>query len=268
MYALEARPGYGNTNCMFNEFTQLRNSILRVAAAFFLFATVMFIIPVYQGASFAVLALERLRADLVPEGVALIITNPIDAFLTQFIVAGVLAFLALAPFIALEAWRYVAPALYGNERRGFAWFLLLSIVLWYVGALFAYLVIIPVTYGALYGFLPQGVLPYFSLRELVGLTAGLTLVSGLIFLLPVAMALLTKIGLVSSGFWRSHARHAILIALVVSAIITPDGSGVSMILLTLPIGALYAAGYAGASALSRGKNKELGSKNYAKNLNS
>lgn len=215
-----------------------------------LLAGVLFGVPVSAGKSFVALVLERMRADLVPTDVALIITNPMDAFITQVTIAVFLAILLLAPLVALEAWRFVAPGLYSKERRGLLGFMGIALALWYGGAAFAYAVLVPATYSALYGFLPEGVLPYFSLRELVGMTAGLVLAAGLIFLLPVGMALLSRLGLVPAQFWAVYARHALVLVLVGSAILTPDGSGVSMVLLALPVCALYAVGYAGARALA------------------
>ncbi len=243
-----------------SEFNYLRRMFVRLAGILLLLALILFAAPVSGGRSFTTLALERMRADLVPESVTLIVTNPLDAFVTQAIIAVYLALLLLAPIALVEVWRFVAPGLYTRERRALAWALLASLVLWLLGGVFAYAVLVPTTFGALYGFLPEGVIPLFSLRELVSLTAGLTLATAFLFLLPVWMALLSCFGFVPPAFWRTHARYAVLLTLIFSAIITPDGSGVSMVLLALPVCGLYALGYAGAKWLSPVKSSEAGSR--------
>jgi sec-independent protein translocase protein TatC len=235
---------------MKEELAYIKRMALRLVLVFAALVVACMAVPLAGSRSVVELAFEHMRVDLVPPDVALIITNPIEAFVTQVAIAVFIALFAMMPFMLLELWRFVSPGLYGHERRGLVWFVLVALVLWYTGTVFAYLMLIPSTFSALYGFLPPGVMPLFSLRELVSLTAGLTLMAGVAFLLPVAMVLLTRVGLVPASFWRAHTRHALVLVLVASAIITPDGSGVSMAFLTLPVGALYAAGYAGAKFYS------------------
>jgi sec-independent protein translocase protein TatC len=115
-------------------------------------------------------------------------------------------------------------------------------------------VLVPLTFNELYAFLPHGVVAYFSLREVVSLVTGFVIGCSLIFLLPLMMTLLTFAGLVPAHIWRSYARFAVLLVLILSAIITPDGSGVGMALLSLPVCALYGAGYAASTFVRRRSN--------------
>src|SRR6185437_15488777 len=110
--------------------------------------------------------------------------------------------------------------------------------------------LIPVMFIGLYSFLPAGVVAYFSLNEVVSMTTGFMVGCALLFLLPLAMALLSMLGLVPPKLWADYARFAVLLVLIVSAIITPDGSGVGMMLLSVPVCALYGAGYFVSRALA------------------
>lgn len=231
---------------LLQELAYIRGALLRVTLAFLVFATAFFALPLPSGESPSVWALQKMRADIVPQGVSLIITNPLDPFAAQVTLSVILALLLSLPLLLLEVWRFVAPGMYRHERLVVGGFVVAAFLFWTLGAVFAYTLLVPAVFSALYSYVPEGVLAYFSLRELVSITAGLTFGVSFLFLLPVVMTLLAALGVVGPAFWRTYARHALLLALLASAIITPDGSGVTMVLLALPIGGLYAAGYAGS----------------------
>jgi sec-independent protein translocase protein TatC len=86
-------------------------------------------------------------------------------------------------------------------------------------------------------------MPFFSLDEFVYYVFSLSIAVGIMFLLPLFMILLSMMRIIEASFWKKKWRHAILIFLVLSAIITPDGTGVSMIILFLPLAVLYFLGY-------------------------
>lgn len=230
----------------------IRGSLMRLTGSLLGLSIIFFAVPLPGGHTTVEWALQQMRAHLVPESVSLIIINPLDSFIVQVNLAVILAIIFCAPLLLLEIWRFVSPGLYVGERLALGVFFLASLLFWAGGAAFSYFVLVPAVFGALYIYVPEGVAAYFSLRELVSLTAGLTLATSLLFLLPVGMAVLSAVGAVSPAFWRSYARHAILIALVASAIITPDGSGITMALLALPICGLYAVGWAGSRVVHRG----------------
>ncbi len=203
------------------------------------------------GATIAAQAILHVRADLLPRGVTLVVGNPLDAFIAETVLAAELALALTVPLIAFEIYRFVAPGLYRHERRMLAWFFISSFLLMLGGGVFAYKFILPAFFSGLFGFMPAGVSPLFNLREVMSLVAGMLFTTALMFLLPVCMSLLSWMGLVQSAFWTRYWRHAVLLALVFSAIITPDGTGVTMMLLALPICGLYGLGIAGARILSK-----------------
>lgn len=246
------------------EFQTLRGILLRTVGIFFFCATLFLMVPFSMvqvgsfvlpvpgsGATIAERFIQSMQVDLVPENVPLIALTPFDPFMASMAVAGTLALIVLIPFLAVEFWRYVHPGLYVREKKILALLFFASVGLFIVGAYFAYAFIIPTTFEALYKFTPEGSLPFFSLRELVGTVAGITVLVGLLFELPIVMTILTYLRILPSSFWHRYFRHAILLIIVLSAIITPDGSGISMVLLAVPICFAYAIGYGGSVLLER-----------------
>jgi sec-independent protein translocase protein TatC len=140
--------------------------------------------------------------------------------------------------------KYIFPALSELERRKINKVLTPAILLFLAGCFFGYFLLLPPVFKILYSY-PRalGAISFFTLNEFVVFTLGLTLAAGLMFLLPILMILLTHFGLVDKDFWRKNWRYAILAFLILSAIITPDGSGLTMIMLSLPLGCLYFLGY-------------------------
>lgn len=238
---------------MLSELKIIRNVLVRLVAGFVL-GTAVFLfmpLPLVGGATLATWAVGVVEAQFVPAGATLAVFGPLDAFFAQASLAAMLALLALVPVAMVELWRFAAPALTARERGGLAGGLMLSLILSALGAVFAYTVLVPVMFNELLYFIPSGVEAVFGLQRVVSLVAGFTLGTALIFLLPLLMALLSYIGLVPATLWGAYVRPAVLLVLIASAIITPDGSGVGMILLSLPVCALYGLGYAGAQLSSR-----------------
>ncbi len=237
---------------MMNELKYIRNILIRLVLGFFIFTSVFLLVSVpWLGGTAAEWAIEGIRVQFVPSGATLAVLGPLDAFFAQATIAALLACLFLVPMAFIELWRFVAPALTARERTALAGGLLGSLYLSAFGAYFAYVILVPVIFNELFYFVPQGVEAIFNLQKVVSLVAGFVLGCALIFLLPLMMILLSYIGLIQPRLWAAYARPAVLLVLVASAIITPDGSGVGMVLLAVPITMLYAAGYAGAELATK-----------------
>ncbi|MAG12881.1 hypothetical protein CL630_03680 [bacterium] len=193
--------------------------------------------------SFAVTLFEYTKATLIPDGVELIVISPLTAFLAQMKVALFLSFIVSFPFLLYKLIGFIRPALYTHERRASFAVLTPTTLLFVGGVLFSYFVIIPPTFRILYLYATSlGATSFFGIGEFVALVFALSFTVGLVFLLPVFMYLASVLGLVEKGFWRENWRYAFFSFLVLSAIITPDGSGISMTLLTIPLITLYGVG--------------------------
>lgn len=193
--------------------------------------------------SLAVQVFNLFQRDLLPEGVQLIVTNPLSAFLAQMQVSFLMAFIVTLPFFLYNMIKYLLPALLEKERKIIFKILFPSSLLFFLGCLFAYFLLIPVTFAVLYPYaLAIGAVPFFSVAEFIVLVFGLMLVVGIMFLMPVFMVFLSSLGIIKPVFWKNNQRIALLLFLIFSAIITPDGTGISMIILSVPLVGLYFLG--------------------------
>ena len=187
--------------------------------------------------------LRSLTETLVPNTVQVVALSPFNVFLCLIGVSVVLALVVTFPMFFYKLIHYLSPGLYDHERKGLLRVSIPASLLFVGGALFAYFIVLPQTFELLYMFAgAAGVGELFHITEFVALVLGLIIMVGLMFQLPIAMVLLTRFGLTGGGFWRGQWRYAAMAILVITAIITPDGSGLSMAMLSMPLGVLYIAG--------------------------
>lgn len=205
-------------------------------------------LPSFEEISLAARILTHMTEFLVPSGVTLVATNPFSAFAAQVLVSALAALVITFPFFLVRVLAYLSPALYASERRGLMFVLGFASILFAGGCAFGYFIVLPTTLHFLYGYVGAlGAVPFFSVTEFIALVVSFTFVAGICFLLPIAMVCVTAIGVVPHTFWWRSWRSALLLFLIASAIITPDGSGVSMVLLASPLSILYGVG-AGVSS--------------------
>ncbi len=170
----------------------------------------------------------------------------------SFLGGFVLAF----PIIAYQMWRFVAPGLYRSEKAAFLPFLIASPVMMFLGAAFAYYIILPMAYDFFLGFqqgpmaLPDdpaaampdnalaGIVFQGSVSEYLTLTTKFILAFGISFQLPVALTLMGKAGLVSSEGLGTVRKYAVLVILVMAAVVTPPDV-ISQIVLFVVVYGLY-----------------------------
>ena len=202
--------------------------------------------------SFSVQVFNKFRQDLLPQGVSLVATNPMSAFVSQILLSMLLSFLLTTPFFIYKIIMYLRPALLLRERKAVLWSLLPFVFLFFSGCAYSYFFLIPATFKMLYPYATSiGAIPFFSIDEFIHYVFGLTIAVGIMFLLPIFMVLLNFIGIIKADFWRKNWRFACLFFLISSAIITPDGTGITMLMLFLPLATLYFTGYMFANNLSR-----------------
>lgn len=172
----------------------------------------------------------------------IIYTDIFEAFFVEVKVAFFAAMMLAFPVIATQLWRFVAPGLYAKEQRAFLPFLLVTPVLFTLGAALAYYFAMPVALQFLLSFegdiggIEQEALPAvgnylsFATRFLFGF--------GVAFLLPVLLMLLERAGIVTRAQLVAGRRYAIVAAFAVSAVLTPPDP-VSMLILAVPLMLLY-----------------------------
>jgi sec-independent protein translocase protein TatC len=154
---------------------------------------------------------------------------------SSFVIGLILAF----PYAFWELWRFISPGLYSKEKqiaRGSVFFVTL---LFSIGILFGYFIISPISINFLSNYqLDPSISNEFDIISYVSTITMLVLASGLMFQLPIIVYFFTKAGIVTPGFLRRYRKHAIVVILVISAIITPPDV-MSQILIALPLIVLY-----------------------------
>jgi len=187
---------------------------------------------------YTLLALPLLR--FLPEG-HLIATQIVSPFFVPFKLAFMAAVLIAVPYFLYQVWSFIAPALYGHERKLVWPFLFASAFLFYAGMSFAYFVIFPMLFHFLAKVAPVGVVLSPDISEYLDFTVKLLLVFGGLFEIPIVMVLLVSTGIVERKkliAWRSYA---IVGAFVVGMLLAPPDV-LSQTILAVPIWLLYEVG--------------------------
>jgi len=158
-----------------------------------------------------------------------------SAYMLVVIVAGiVVAF----PFIFYQIWGFIKPGLHVKERNSVNGIIFFVSLLFFLGCLFGYYILTPLSINFLGNFQFGDVEVNATILSYLKLVTSLVLGTGLIFQLPVVVYFLGKIGLISSEFLRKYRRHAFVVNLILAAIVTPPDV-TSQILVSMPILLLY-----------------------------
>ncbi len=172
----------------------------------------------------------------------LIVLSPTEGILTYLKVDLWLSLLLIIPYIIVEIWLFIKPALYSNEKKILGFILFSSIFLSYLGIICGYFLIIPYFLKFLIEFLPSGVKPQYSLENYVVFFFSLNLGLIITFQTPLVTFGLIKLGLLSRRSLFSKWRMVIVISLIISAVITPTTDPLSQVIFALPIIILYFLG--------------------------
>jgi sec-independent protein translocase protein TatC len=153
------------------------------------------------------------------------------------IISGIVAGI---PYLFWELWRFIKPALKEKEKKLASGFVLYASILFLIGVLFGYYVIVPLSVNFLGTYqVSLSVVNMISLDSFVSTVTNITLASGIVFELPILVYILSSIGILSPSFMRKFRRHAVVVILVVAAIITPSPDITSQLLVAAPLYILY-----------------------------
>jgi len=143
------------------------------------------------------------------------------------------------PYILYEFWKFISPGLKDNERNSSRGFIGIASLLFFLGVLFGYYLITPLSINFLGSYqVSEEVKNEFDLESYIGLVRTSVLACGIVFELPIIMYILTKIGLVTPEALRKYRKFALIIVLILSAVITPPDI-VSQVIVAIPILILY-----------------------------
>ena len=188
---------------------------------------------------------NHMKVNLVPQDVQLIQTAPGQAFFAQVYIAALVGIVVGMPVIIRELVGFIKPALKENEINVSRSISFPALGLFVAGCVFSYNLVIPYILEFLYRYGESaGLVTFLNVIEFVTFVLQFLLAFGFSFQLPLVMYAVSVSGMVDSDFWRKNIRYAIVIIVIFGAVITPDGSGVTMWFIVGPMIALYAAGMA------------------------
>ena len=161
-----------------------------------------------------------------------------ETFIIHMRVSFILGFVFSFPYIFWEIWRFIRPALYESEQQAARGTVFVCSSLFLSGIAFGYFLIAPFAVYFLLNYELPGVSPQPALASYVSYLSLFTVPSGVIFELPVLVYFLTRVGLVSSAMMKEYRRHALVVLLVLSAVVTPPDP-ITLCLLGGPLYSLY-----------------------------
>ena len=196
--------------------------------------------------------LVRPLISVMKDGDTLIFTNLPEAFFTYLKVSFLSAIMLAAPVILYQFWMFVAPGLYRKERRLMLPIVFLSSFFFIGGALFGYFIVFPFGFKFFLGFATDTIKPLPSMHEYLSFSSKLLLAFGLVFVLPMVLTFLAKLGIVSVDFLKKNRKYALLLFFVGAAILTPPDV-ITQIMMALPLMVLYEISILGARLFGKKK---------------
>ncbi len=224
---------------------ELRTRLLRAVAAVLvvMLALLPFAKPLYS-------TLARPLMERLPEGASMIATGVAAPFLAPFKFAMMLAVFLAMPFVVYQAWAFAAPGLYRREQALAVPILVSSVVLFYLGMVFAYFAIFPIVFGFFASAAPAGVLVMTDVTSYLDFVLTLFFAFGLAFEVPVVVVLLVLLGFVSTVSLRRARPYVIVGAFVVGMLLTPPDV-FSQTILAVPVWVLFELGLLVARVLEK-----------------
>ncbi|TYP98665.1 sec-independent protein translocase protein TatC [Sphingobacterium allocomposti] len=144
------------------------------------------------------------------------------------------------PYLLFEIWLFVKPALTDIERKSAQGFVLYASLLFILGALFGYYIVVPLSVNFLANVsLSEEITNQITIDSYLSTIATLTLGCGVVFLLPILVFILSKLGLMTPEFMRASRRYATVIILIIAAIITPTADVITLLTVSAPMFLLY-----------------------------
>jgi sec-independent protein translocase protein TatC len=205
---------------------------------------------------YALLAQPLLAA--LPQGGQMIATDVVGVFLVPMKVTMLVALLIALPYVLFQVWAFIAPGLYAHEKKLVVPLTAASVLLFFCGMAFAYLVVFPTVFKFMSAMAPEGVAWMTDIEKYLSFVLTTFIAFGVTFEVPVAVIVLVRMGMVSIAKLKEVRPYVIVGAFVVGAVFTPPDV-VSQFMLALPLWLLYELGI----VLARFVEKPAGTSDYA-----
>jgi len=215
---------------------ELRSCALRAVICIFL---ILLILLPFSNQIYGFIATPLIAK--LPEGSHMIATEVASPFFAPFKLTLFCAIFICIPYLLYQAWSFIAPGLYTNEKKFTAPLLISSSLLFYAGVLFAYYAVFPVLFAFLTATAPEGIQIMTDINHYLNFIIKLFFAFGVSFEIPVATFLLIRTGFVTADKLAANRPYIIVGAFFVGMLLTPPDI-ISQILLAVPIWLLFESG--------------------------
>ena len=201
------------------------------------------------------LLLSEPLLSFLPSNSSMIATEVASPFLTPLKLTFYVSLLVSMPFLLNQIWRFIAPGMYTNEKSLSFLIMLSSLLLFYVGVLFTYFLVLPLVFGFFTGAAPEGVLIMTDISRYLDFVLSMMFAFSFAFEIPIFIFLLIWSGISSSESLRSKRPYVIIGCFTVGMLITPPDV-ISQSLLAIPAWILFELGIVMAKILVEKKDQK------------
>ena len=182
--------------------------------------------------------------------------TPYEAFLARVKISVLSGIILSSPIIFLELWFFVSPGLYRKEKKLVLPMVLSSTVLFFLGVLFAYFIVIPFALQFFMEFQTYSLLPLISLGSYLSFFLSFVLVFGLAFNLPVLLTGLVVLKVIGASFLVSQRKLVIVLIFILAAVLTPTADIFTQCILALPLWLLFEGSVLIAKVIEKGRKTQ------------
>jgi sec-independent protein translocase protein TatC len=217
---------------------ELRSRLMRAVGAVLVIFIGLFLWP---GSGYIYDVLAQPLINVMGPDAKMIATGVITPFMVPVKVTGLVAFMIAVPYVLYQAWAFVAPGLYENEKRLAVPLIIGSTVLFLCGVGFCYFFVFGKVFAFIQGFAPKSISPMPDIEAYFNFVLTMFLAFGVTFEIPIVVIVLVRMGIVTIAQLKDARPYVIVGAFVVSAVVTPPDV-LSQFMLAVPMCILYAAG--------------------------
>lgn len=215
---------------------ELRNRLLKMVLA-----VIICFAAIYPFANELYLWLSEPLRDLLPVGQTMIATDVASPFFAPLKLALVLSVFAAIPIILYQLWSFIAPGLYAHEKRLAFPLLFSSILLFYLGAAFAYYVVFPLVFGFFTAIGPEGIVQLPDITSYLNFVLKMFFAFGVAFEIPIATVLLILTGMTTPDDLAAKRPYVVVACFIIGMLLTPPDI-ISQTLLAVPMWILFEFG--------------------------
>ncbi len=187
---------------------------------------------------------------------SLIFLAPAEALWVHLKIALITGIIVAVPILFHQFWKFISPGLVEREKKYALPFIFVSSSLFFAGAMFCFIIVLPFAMKFLLTYKTESLIPMISVEKYIDFCLKFVLAFGVVFVLPLVIVFLTRMGIVTPQTLAKNRKYAVLLAFVAAAILTPTPDAFNQTLMALPIIVLYECGVLASRIFLKGKNHD------------